>query len=227
MLRIAIDGACRRNGKPDCVSAGGVYAQRVNVYGLVLDHITLAMSEDCSTNQRGELMALSEALQLMLDINEAAIVITDSEYIFNAMTKGWCDRWSRNGWTTVSGDPVKNADIWQTIYMRAQRVEERGLEVTYYHIKGHCIPFGAVTADRLLTEDGTAEKLYYEVRKKFDAVMPKKYNVFAKAQALSKANNGYELPMETFKEFVVMNTVVDAIATGEVNEADACPIKRK
>ena len=25
MLVIAIDGACRRNGKPDCVSAGGVF----------------------------------------------------------------------------------------------------------------------------------------------------------------------------------------------------------
>lgn len=220
MLRIAIDGACRRNGKPDCVSAGGVYVQDVNYNNTIRIHTAIACAERNSTNQRGELLALAKALQLIYASRDNAILITDSEYIFNAMTKSWCDRWANNGWKTVSGDAVKNADIWQIIHSRAKSIEESSREVTYYHIKGHCIPFGDVTAKKLLDEDGTARKLYDEVRKKFSAVMPKKYDVFAKAQALSKINNGYELPMEVFKEFVVMNTVVDAIATKYVDIAD-------
>ena len=221
MLRIAIDGACRRNGKPDCVSAGGVYIQDVNYNDSILRHTAIACAERDSTNQRGELLALAKALQIIYASRDNAIIVTDSEYIFNTMTKGWCDRWSNNGWKTVSGDDVKNADIWRTIHSRAKCIDEASREVTYYHIKGHCIPFGDVTARKLLDEDGTAEKLYDEVRKKFDAVMPKKCDVFVKAQALSKINNGYELPNEAFKEFVVMNTVVDAIATKYVDITDA------
>ena len=86
MLRIAIDGACRRNGKPDCISAGGVYVQRLDE-GSIVCHSIAAISESESTNQRGELLALDRALTYIYNFGEEAIVITDSEYIFNAMTK--------------------------------------------------------------------------------------------------------------------------------------------
>ena len=219
MLQIAIDGACRRNGKPDCISAGGVFIKYVdkrgNGFGL------MAVSEYESTNQRGELLALYNALKVVLNECDDAQIITDSEYIFNAMTKNWCNRWANNGWITASGDDVKNRDLWELIYQAACGLEFVGVEVTYYHIKGHCIPFGAVTADRLLSKDDTGEMLYNEVHKKFNFVAPTKAGVLERAQKLSEVNNGYRLPDDIFKEFVVMNTVVDAIASTEVTNVDA------
>ena len=221
MLRIAIDGACRRNGKPDCISSGGVYVHRLNADGTVQDHGLFALTEEKSTNQRGELLALHRALRYIFDMQDDAIIITDSEYIFNTMTKNWCDRWDSNGWKTASGEQVKNRDLWEKIYAVAKFLSDTGRDVSYYHIKGHCIPFGAVTADRLLSEDDTGEKLYKEVQKKFDAVASTKKDIFAKAQKLSEVNNGFELAPDIFKEFVVMNTVVDAIASTEVTNIDA------
>lgn len=220
MIRIAIDGACRRNGKPDCVSAGGIFVQVIGITGTVKEYTLSAVSEFNSTNQRGELLALLEALQLTRRMSTDAQIITDSEYVFNAMTKRWHNNWSNNGWLTASGEPVKNKDIWLQIHEVACEIDFIGLDVTYYHIKGHCIPFGAVTADRLLSEDDTGEKLYKAVCDKFDTVAPTKAEVFAKAQRLSEANNGYFLPDHVFKEFVVMNTVVDAIASTEVANVD-------
>ena len=222
MLRVAIDGACRRNGKPDCISAGGVFIRRVDKHGNTTLFDLFATSEvNNSTNQRGELYALHDALHAILNYNEEAQIITDSEYIFNAMTKGWCTKWAKCGWVTASGEPVKNKDLWRRIYEVALALDYAEVDITYYHIKGHCIPFGAVTADRLLSADVTGEKLYKEVQKKFDLVAPTKTDVIAKAQKLSAVNNGYELPEDIFKDFVVMNTVVDAIASTEVSNIDA------
>ena len=76
MLVIAIDGACRRNGKPDCVSAGGVLVVQDNE-----TYRTLCVSEKGSTNQRGEMLALLEALRYIYDTpGNDALIITDSEY---------------------------------------------------------------------------------------------------------------------------------------------------
>lgn len=221
MLRIAIDGACRRNGKPDCISTGGIYVHKLNADGTIKCHYSFALTEEKSTNQRGELLALCRALQYIFDAQDDAIIITDSEYAFNAMTKEWTKRWNANGWKTASGDDVKNSDLWHKIHTVSEFISKSDKSVSYYHIKGHCIPFGAVTADRLLSEDGSGEKLYKEVQKKFDVVAPTKQDIFAKAQKLSEVNNGFELAPDIFKEFVVMNTVVDAIASTEVTNIDA------
>lgn len=221
MLRIAIDGACRRNGKPDCISTGGVYVHWLNTDGTIKCHFSFALTEGKSTNQRGELLALYKALHYILDAQDDAIIITDSEYIFNAMTKEWTKRWSANGWKTAGGDAVKNRDLWSEIHTVSECISQSDKSVSYYHIKGHCIPFGAVTADRLLSDDGSGEKLYKEVLKKYITVAPTKQDVFDKAQKLSEVNNGYALPLNIFRTFVCMNTVVDAIASTEVANADA------
>ena len=62
MLLISIDGACRRNGKPDCVSAGGVFIQQFDSKLNLQQTSILSNYETASTNQRGELLALLTAL---------------------------------------------------------------------------------------------------------------------------------------------------------------------
>lgn len=211
MFRIAIDGACRRNGKPDCVSAGGIFVQRYEDSKVVETSIK-STAEEYSTNQRGELLALLLALETAG--TEEAQIITDSEYIFNAMTKKWYSSWAANSWRTSSGDTAKNADLWR-------RIAEYGTDrITFYHIKGHCVSFGAVTANNLLTADSSGQMLFMELCKKFDVVAPTKQAVFKNAQELSLRNNGFYLDAKTFKEFVAMNHAADIIANVEVNAAD-------
>lgn len=219
MLRIAIDGACRRNGKPNCVSSGGVFIQRYEDGALVETDLR-ACHEYNSTNQRGELMALLCALETIKENPQDAQIITDSEYIFNAMTKVWYSKWEMNGWVTSSGEAVKNADLWRKIAYEKLQCHWAGADIIFYHIKGHVIPFGAVTADRLLSADDTGMLLMNAVYEKYDASLVTKAESIQRAQLLSIKNNGFALQPDVLRSFVVSNVVVDAIATAEVNAAD-------
>lgn len=217
MLIISIDGACRRNGQPSCVASGGVYIQQVDIVGNLMDSTTRAVHEKHSTNQRGEMLALLYALEYIATATQEAQVITDSEYLFNAMTKNWVDSWANKGWITASGEPVKNVDIWREIYRIYKLCKE---DIHFYHIKGHCIPFGKVTADNLLARDPTGLLLFKQVELKYDEVAPTKAKNLEAAQELSERNNGFRLTDEILKRFVVMNTVADAVATKRVDTAD-------
>lgn len=217
MLRIAIDGACRRNGKPDCVSSGGVFVQQLSDDGVVVFAEARSNFEYESTNQRGELLALLTALDYVYSARQDAQIITDSEYLFNAMTNEWYVKWVHNNWKTSLGEPVKNADLWREI---VHAMNKCVTEINFYHIKGHVIPFGKVTAEKLLLIDPSGMLLYSEAAKKFDSLVPTKKEAIEHAQELSVKNNRFRLDDETLKRFVVSNVVVDAIATKVVDTAD-------
>lgn len=219
MLRISIDGACRRNGKPDCVSSGGVFIQQYD-NGIVVATDTRSNYEYKSTNQRGELLALLTALDYVHTSGKDTQIITDSEYIFNAMTKNWYSTWAHNFWKTSLGEPVKNADIWQEINKAKLRCDFSGIDVTFYHIKGHVIPFGKVTAETLLKRDATGLLLRNAIYQKYDSIISTKTDMVGIAQELSIKNNGFAMSEETLRDFVVSNIVADAIATSVVEAAD-------
>ena len=221
MLRIAIDGACRRNGKPNCVASGGVYIQHLDAAGSTTKHETLSATELASTNQRGEMLALQRALRHIRHCEaNSALIITDSEYLFNTMTKRWYDTWHYNDWRTSSGDKVKNADLWQDIMAVTSALEIRGVDICFFHIKGHVIPFGKVAAANALMADTTGEQLYKAVKVRYSELLGLRKDLTSTAQELSKRNNGFELDADTLKEFVTMNVVVDAVATQAVEAVD-------
>ena len=222
-LFISIDGACRRNGKPDCTAAGGVFIKGINEDGTVTGYATKSVYEYGSTNQRGELLALLMALRVVFRRQCETQIVTDSEYLFNAMTKQWYKSWQSGGWLTRDGNEVKNRDIWVQIAEYANMLERDGIEVIFYHIKGHVIPFGAVTARNALVDDSTGEKLHKLVCDKYEAVIPTKADVLRYASDLSIKNNGFKLELNgpVLKEWVTANVVADAIATKAVEEADS------
>ena len=222
MLLISIDGACRRNGKPGCVAAGGVFIQQFDSDLKLQQTSILSDYETASTNQRGELLALLTALDYIWSAKQAAQIVTDSEYLFNAMTKEWYKSWQHKGWVTAAGEPVKNCGLWQEISNAYCRCEDAGIEITLYHIKGHCIPFGKVTANTLLTKDITGAHLMAEVLLKYDSVCTStKKDLLEQANALSERNNGFKLSSDKLRQFVVSNVIADAIATQCVEAADA------
>ena len=219
-LRIAIDGACRRNGKPDCIASGGVFIEQIIDKQIVSTKI-LSNYETKSTNQRGELLALITALDYVWSAKQPTLIITDSEYIFNAMTKEWFVGWESRNWLTASHEPVKNSDLWRAIKHAYDRCRNDGIDIIFYHIKGHCIPFGKVTANTLLSKDETGMLLRNEVAKKFDTVATTtRLETLAEANELSLKNNGFKLDKEVQKQFVIMNTMADAIATKCVDAAN-------
>jgi len=220
-LFIAIDGACRRNGKPDCTASGGVFIQQFDDAHSRVATKVLSAYEYNSTNQRGELLALLKALEYIYSADMEACVVTDSEYIFNAMTKKWYDSWRNNDWCTRSGEVAKNVDIWREIAHAADKCERAEIDVTYFHVKGHCIPFGRVTADNALDRDNTGAWLHNLVQMRYDGLVPTKQKVFDAAKELSTRNNGFEPDNAVFKKWVVANVVADAIATKVVDAADS------
>lgn len=222
MLLISIDGACRRNGKPDCVSAGGVFIQQFDRELNLQQTSILSNYETASTNQRGELLALLTALDYVWSSKQSTQIVTDSEYLFNAMTKEWYKSWQHKCWVTATGEPVKNKDLWQEIASAYCRCEDAGIDIVFYHIKGHCIPFGKVTANTLLTKDTTGARLMAEVFIKYDMVSKTtKKDQLEQANTLSERNNGFKLTPDKMRQFVVANVMADAVATKCVEAADA------
>lgn len=220
MLVISIDGACRRNGKPDCVSAGGVFILQYDEELNLLQTALKTNYELESTNQRGEMLALLTAIDYVYDSKQSAQIITDSEYLFNTMTKDWIDNWVNKGWITSSGSLVKNKDIWLQIKHAHNRCIDAGIGLIFYHVKGHTIPFGKVTAQRLLAQDSSGLMLYEAVSAKYDEVKDDR-DVAGKVAELSEKNNGFIPTEDILKRFVVTNIVADAVATRCVEAADA------
>lgn len=222
MLCISIDGACRRNGKPDCTAAGGVFVLPLAGDGETV--LAPSQVKDCyeyaSTSQRGELLALITALDVVIGMEDHAQIITDSEYLFNTMTKEWYKSWPKKGWLTSTGNPVKNRDLWERVIDRCTQCDNLSIDITFYHIKGHAMSFGTVTASSSLDKDSSGLSLYEVILHKIRTVALKD-GMHAAIMDLSKKNNGFCLPDFILQRFVVMNTMADAIATRCVDIADA------
>lgn len=216
-IRYAIDGATRRNGKPDCVAAGAVVCQVFNDAGTYYTS-SFTVHELGSTNQRGELLALLEAITHFCssDFDECQI-ITDSEYLFNTIHHEWLSKWSRT-WMTSKGEPVKNKDIWELVLQLLLKHPQKVINM--YHVKGHMLPMGKATVVKLITEDTSGAALYKACVDKFN-----NYTISAdklsNLQEVSIKNNGFELVGDVLETFVSLNTAADALAGYVVEKADA------
>lgn len=216
---IAIDGASRRNGTPSCISSAGAFVKVENDANQAVSFACLTDYEICSTNQRGEMLALRRSLVYAKEQHATELyIITDSEYLFNTMTKDWLGSWKRKGWVTSLGAAVKNKDIWEQIDEAYTALY--GIEIVFYHIKGHLASFGKVTGSNLLDSDKTGASLYEAVAIKV-ASAGIKPDLLAHAQEVWQRNNGFAISEEDISSFVVLNTVADAIATYKIEAVEA------
>jgi ribonuclease HI len=219
---IAIDGSSRRNGKPDCLAAGGVFIKQDDVY-----HVAAAY-EKYATNQRGEMHGLVASLSLIDKHNpgfEDVILVTDSEYIFNAVYKDWLGNWERKNWKTADNSDVKNQDLWKQIHALLQARRDEGHEINIYHIKGHLLSLGKVTARNSLYTDKSGKQLFDTLWAKYDEAVLAKPDDFELAKDLFSRNHGFRLDEPTFKLFVVMNTVADYVAGTHIDNIDQAWIR--
>jgi ribonuclease HI len=81
-----------------------------------------------TTNNRMELMAVIEGLKALKTNNLPVTIYSDSQYVVNAISKGWLDNWIR---TDFKGDK-KNPDLWRTYYQVSRK-----FRITMKWVKGH------------------------------------------------------------------------------------------
>lgn len=90
----------------------------------------LVGGEPVSTNNRAELQAAITGLKALKRPCKVKVV-SDSKYVVQGMTE-WVHGWSRRGWKTASGDPVKNRELWEALVEAA-----KPHQVRWEWVKGH------------------------------------------------------------------------------------------
>jgi ribonuclease HI len=120
-VTIYTDGACSGNPGP-----GG--------WGVILKYgdieREISGGEKQTTNNRMELMAVIKALEALKEPCKVALY-TDSQYIVNAVNKGWLKSWKAKSWKRKDGE-LKNPDLWQRLD-KLLSVHE----VSFIWVKGH------------------------------------------------------------------------------------------
>jgi len=131
-VEIYTDGACSKNGKEDAQAAWAFYLpehKQVSNAGRVPE-------EELQTNQRGELMAISEAVkaaEIAFPLLETDLKIyTDSTYSKNCLTT-WISAWIRNNWRTSQGGDVMHKDLIEDTSNRLSKF--KSFNITY--VKAH------------------------------------------------------------------------------------------
>jgi ribonuclease HI len=147
-ITIYTDGASRGNPGP-----GG--------YGVVLMSgdlkKELSQGYKLTTNNRMELMAVIAGLEALKKDNLDVTIYSDSQYVVNAVEKGWLKNWIA---TNFKGGK-KNRDLWLHYYKLAQ-----SHKVKFVWVRGHadnpwnnrCDELATAAADEhhhsLLTDEG-------------------------------------------------------------------------
>ena len=121
-VTIHTDGACLGNPGP-----GG--------YGAVLDYQgtrrELLGGFRLTTNNRMELLAVIVALETLTEPCRVS-VYSDSQYVVDAIEKGWARRWKANGWKRNKKEAAINPDLWERLLNLTDKHA-----VTFKWVRGH------------------------------------------------------------------------------------------
>ncbi len=132
LIRIFTDGSALKNPGP------GGWAAIMEVKG---KRASQSKGYKHTTNNRMELMGAAETLDFLVNLQSEdkidevtnVIVISDSEYLVSAMTRGWAKRWRKNQWVKQDGDKAKNTDLWKRILHAGDRLKK----VEFRWVRGH------------------------------------------------------------------------------------------
>ena len=121
-LEVWTDGACAGNPGP-----GG--------YGIVFSCGQEKRAKSGgfrrTTNNRMEIMAAIVAHET-LPKKSRVVVYSDSQYVVEAIEKGWAERWRSNGWMRNKKEKAINPDLWERLL---KLCEEH--DVKFKWIRGH------------------------------------------------------------------------------------------
>ena len=119
---IFTDGACSGNPGP------GGWGAILRYNGVEKE---LSGGERETTNNRMELSAVISALEALKEPCEVTLY-SDSQYVCNALTKGWAKKWQSQGWMRTKKEPALNPDLWERLL---KLCEIHQMEIIW--VKGH------------------------------------------------------------------------------------------
>jgi len=121
-IRIYTDGGCIDNPGP-----GG--------YGVVIikdgKRVELSGGYRLTTNNRMELIACIQALR-SLKKRSHTILFTDSQYVANAVQKGWAVKWRARHWMRDKTHKAINSDLWAELLGLLEKHD-----VVFRWVRGH------------------------------------------------------------------------------------------
>lgn len=121
-VKIFTDGACKGNPGP-----GG--------WGAILKYNdiekVLSGGESSTTNNRMEIMAVLESFKVLKETCKVTLY-SDSQYVCNAISKGWAKKWRQNNWKRNKKEMALNVDLWEKLL---NLLDKHEVEVVW--IKGH------------------------------------------------------------------------------------------
>jgi len=148
-ITIYTDGSCLNNPGP-----GG--------YGVVLlygEHRKeLSGGFQRTTNNRMEILAAIVGLETLKEPCQVALY-SDSQYVVNAISKGWAKRWQSKNWMRNEEEKAMNPDLWERLLHLCDRHE-----VTFHWVRGHSgdvenercdqLAVAAAKSDHLVPDEG-------------------------------------------------------------------------
>lgn len=124
MLEVACDGSALGNPGP----AGWAW--------VIDDKRWAAGGWEESTNNRAELQAVIEILKATAHTNEDLLILADSKYVINSVTK-WMPVWRLKGWKKANGQDVLNRDLMEELWEQVDALEKSGRKLKFQWVKGH------------------------------------------------------------------------------------------
>lgn len=160
-VEIYTDGGCEPNPGP-----GG--------YGVVLLHpkkrAEVSGGFRLTTNNRMEIYAAIAGLEMLKQPCKVTLY-SDSQYLVDAMSKGWVAKWKKNAWWLNNKERAKNVDLWDKLLPLCEKHQ-----VEFRWLKGHAGDRENERCDQLsmiaLREPNLPADEGYENKPETDGVRP-------------------------------------------------------
>lgn len=145
-VRIFTDGACSENPGP------GGWA---SVFCTDTKCKQFSGGDENTTNNRMELFAIKYSLERILKCRtkHSYEIYSDSAYCINSIKQKWIFNWEKNNWKTLSGDNVKNRDMWIDVLNLLRAAKDKNISITFHKVKGHSGNTFNELADKLAKEE--------------------------------------------------------------------------
>ena len=104
-VQIFTDGSCKGNPGP------GGWGAILRYKGVEKE---ISGGESNTTNNRMELSAVINALKMLKEPCKVELY-TDSQYVANALTHGWAEKWKANGWMRNKKQKALNPKLWDEL----------------------------------------------------------------------------------------------------------------
>ena len=156
------DGSSRGNPGPGGYGSILKYTDASDV-----EHVKeLSCGYELTTNNRMEIMGVIAALELLKTPCKVKLT-TDSQYVANAISRGWLLSWKQKGWKGSNKKPVKNIDLWMRM---DELLSLHDVDVVW--VKGHAGHPENERCDFLATSAADSENLLVDEGYENDADAP-------------------------------------------------------